>query len=386
MYRLSKGIALLFFLIFVTYAPVLAADSGSFRISPKTNKGKKWRIGYYEGGEYAFYQYNLIAMVQGLMDLGWIKKVEIPEQKGDQTRVLWDWLSTRAKSEYIQFVKDAHYSHSWNNDIRRQTTGRLIKRLTEKKDIDLMISAGTRAGQDLANDRHNTPTIVIAVNDPVGSGIVQSSRDSGYDHVHARVEPDYYERQIKFFFDSIGFKTLGIAYEDAVRERTYRAFEKVKEASKEIGFQMTACLIIDGNPDVRFSERSSLKCFDYFVRKKVDAIYVTAQNGVNSSSISDLVEIANSNGIPTFSQTGSENVKYGFLMSTSSSDFKQVGLFYAKTAAMIFNGAKPRELDQLFEVPPEIAINLKTAKLIGYDPPVDVLGAADELFEDIEKP
>ncbi len=36
--------------------------------------------------------------------------------------------------------------------------------------------------------------------------------------------------------------------------------------------------------------------------------------------------------------------------------------------------------------PPKIAINLKTAEIIGYDPPVDVLGAADEIYQEIEKP
>jgi len=40
----------------------------------------------------------------------------------------------------------------------------------------------------------------------------------------------------------------------------------------------------------------------------------------------------------------------------------------------------PNELDQLFEEPPKIAINLKTAELIGFDPPVIILGAADEIF------
>ena len=52
--------------------------------------------------------------------------------------------------------------------------------------------------------------------------------------------------------------------------------------------------------------------------------------------------------------------------------------------AKIFNGAKPRQLDQLFEEPPKIAINLKTAELIQYDPPVDVLGSADEIYTEIK--
>ena len=125
------------------------------------------------------------------------------------------------------------------------------------------------------------------------------------------------------------------------------------------------------------------KCFKYLV-KKVDAIYVTKQSGLNAKNIPTLVEIANAEGIPTFSQSGAGEVKAGFLLSISSAGFKYVGMFYAKTIAKILNGAKPRQLDQVFEGPPKIAINLKTAQIIGYDPPVDVLGAADEIFQEIE--
>ncbi len=43
-------------------------------------------------------------------------------------------------------------------------------------------------------------------------------------------------------------------------------------------------------------------------------------------------------------------------------------------------------MEQLFEEPPKIAINIKTAEIIGFDPPVDILLAADEIFQEIEKP
>ena len=52
----------------------------------------------------------------------------------------------------------------------------------------------------------------------------------------------------------------------------------------------------------------------------------------------------------------------------------------------MFNGAFPNQLHQLFEEPPKIAINLKTAELIGFNPPVVLLGAADEIFQSIAQP
>jgi hypothetical protein len=54
--------------------------------------------------------------------------------------------------------------------------------------------------------------------------------------------------------------------------------------------------------------------------------------------------------------------------------------------AKIFNGAKPRDLDQIFEDPTSISINLKTAQIVGYDPPLDVMSIADEIYYEIEKP
>jgi len=382
---LRNLLALLLLCVFLTPVSVLAADKEDFSTAPKTNNGKKWRIGYYEGGDYIFYQHNLIAMVRGLMDLGWIEKADIPSQEGEQTWRFWDWLATESKSNYIEFVKDAHYSHFWDNKLREKTATALINRLNQQKDIDLIIAAGTRAGQDLANNEHKTPTIVISTSDPLGAGIIKSIEDSGYDHIHARIDPFRYERQIQVFHDIIGFKKLGMAYENTDRGKTYAALEKVETVAKELGFEILPCFTIDEHPDVKVSEESLRKCFNELV-KKVDAIYVTKQNGLNADNISNLVEIANLNGIPTFSQSGSQEVQSGFLMSISSAGFKYVGLFYAKTAAKVFNGAKPRQLDQVFEGPPKIAINLKVAEIIGYDPPVDVLGAADEIYQDIEKP
>jgi ABC-type uncharacterized transport system substrate-binding protein len=113
---------------------------------------------------------------------------------------------------------------------------------------------------------------------------------------------------------------------------------------------------------------------------------VTVQGGVNSKSIPDLVNIANQHKLPTFSQSGSEEVKYGFLASISQAGFKYIGEYHAYITAKILNGAMPRSLPQLFEEPPKIAINMKTAELIGFNPPVDILLAADEIYQTIDKP
>jgi ABC-type uncharacterized transport system substrate-binding protein len=371
--------------VLLTNVPVSAKNDKQFSVTPDTNKGKRWRIGYHEGGAYGDYQKVFIATMQALMAMGWIEKIEIPPQEGEQTKDLWNWLASNAKSKYIEFVKDAHYSANWDKKLRKSMNEEIIDRMNRKKDIDLIIAAGTWAGQDLANNRHKTPTIVISTSNPLSSGIIKSLEDSGYDHVHARMNPYRYERQVRIFHDIIGFKKLGIAYENSPSGRVYAALDKVEMIAKERGFEIVSCYSLDEVPDVKVSEKSVGKCFQQ-LGKKVDAIYVTIQNGVNKRSVPGLVKITNLDRIPTFAQSGSHEVKYGFLMSISKENLQPLGRFHAETIAKVLNGAKPRQLPQLFEGPVAIAINLKTAQIIGFDPPVDVLAVADEIYREIEKP
>lgn len=382
---LKKLLCSVLFFFLMSSVSVIAADKGDFSVKPVTNHGKKWRIGYFEGGEYVNYQLNFLGIVRGLMDMGWMEKAKIPEQSGEQTVQLWHWLADSTRSRYIEFVKNGHYTGNWDTPLIEKMVPQIISRLNNKKDIDLIIAAGTKAGLKLATNDHHVPTLVISTTDPLAAGIIKSVEDSGFDHVHARVDPYRHERQINLFHDIIGFKKLGIAYQDTEQGRSYAALDSVKKVAAERGFRIVSCFTSDESADVRKDEASVKKCFAA-LGKTADAIYVTTQNGVNADSIPDLVNIANKYRIPTFTQSHSEQVKYGFLMSISRANFQYVGRFYAQTMAKIFNGAKPRDIGQLFEDPPKIAINLKTAELIGYDPPVDVLTAADEIFEEIEIP
>jgi ABC-type uncharacterized transport system substrate-binding protein len=366
-------------------APASAKTDSEIPTVPSTNNGQKWRIAYYEGGEYIDYQKIFTETVRGLMQLGWVEVAEIPEQKGEQTVELWKWLSTHARSDYLEFVADAHYSANWDENLRAKTVDKLMNRLDGKKDIDLLIAMGTWAGKDFASNKHSTPTMVLSASDPLSAGIIKSVEDSGFDHVHATVDPYRYERQLRVFHEIIGFNTLGVAYEDSVSGRSYAAMHFVEKVAKDRGFEIVRCHTVSDIADSSVAEKSVINCFSQLA-DKVDAIYVTVQGGVNARSIPELVRFTSERGIPTFSQSGSEEVRFGFLVSISQGGFKYVGEFHAETFAKVFNGAYPNQLDQLFEEPPKIAINLKTAELIGFNPPVVLLGAADEIFRSIARP
>lgn len=383
---IKRGFLLLFMVLLTINVSTIAIGETIFTTTPTTKNGQKWRIAYYEGGPYTDYQKIFTETIRGLMQLGWIETTELPIQKGDSTEVLWQWLATNVKSKYLEFVYDAHYSANWIRRSRTETVAQLMRRLKQTRDIDLLIAMGTVAGQDFANNKHSTPTLVFSSSDALASGIVKSLDDSGFEHVHATLDPNRYGRQVRIFHEMLGFKKIGIFYENSVNGRSYAGAELIEKTSKVRGFQIVRCYSLEESTDsVQTREESVLKCFEELARK-VDAIYVTQQLGVNRNTIPQLIRMSHRYHIPTFSQAGSFEVKYGFLLSLSQISYQHVGKFHAQTIAKVFNGAKPNQLNQVFEEPIKLAVNLKTAEIIGFYLNTRILAATDEFYREIINP
>lgn len=374
----------IFVVIFVSCFSLLSvAETAGKSSGIPESAGKKWRVGYYEGGEYVDYQHELLATVRALMDSGWLDKKPIPKKALSSSRGLWNWLGESQSSSPITFVSDAYYSSDWDAEARKKNRVSILSRLNKRKDIDLVLAMGTWAGKDLASNDHSTPVFVISASDPLSAGIIKSLDDSGYEHVHATVDPFRYERQIKVFHELVGFRKLGVAYEDTVIGRSYAAIEIVENVAKEKGFEVVKCYTESDIKDISLAERSVLDCIDS-LSENVDALYITNQGGVNDSSLPRIVNKGIDYKIPTFSQSGSREVSKGILFSLSRAGFKYLGSFHASNMIDYFNGSRVSDISQVFEEPLKIAINLKAAELVGYDPPLLLLGAADEIFREFE--
>lgn len=353
-------------------------------VAPVLNEGRKWRVGYYEGGPYQNYPIILKATVRGLMDLGWVTPASFPDSADpNDARQLWEWLSRPERSDFIQFVKDAFWCANWQTPLRNENRESVLKRLNQNKDIDLMLAMGTWAGQDLANNRHHVPTLVLSSSDPLKAGIVKSYEDSGFDHVHARVDPYFHTRQISLFHNLFKFKRLGVAYENTPAGKTYAGLAHIETVAEKTGFEIVRCYTADETPDLRAAEKSAERCFNELA-PKIDAMYATTQAGVNKRNMPRLMAPLISYKIPSYSQEGATLVKYGFLLGMAKSDFRELGEFHAEIMAKVFNGAKPRDLSQVFEDPEKIAINLDTAKKIGYEVPESLMRIADKIYEKTE--
>lgn len=366
------------------WSPPLSAETDP--AGPMLNKGEKWRIAYVEGGPYANYQNILSAVIQHLMATGWIETKKLPEPEDEsETRTLWQFLSQQAKSRYLDFLSDAGWTSDWDDQQRKANKALILKRLQTPGDIDLLLAFGTWSGQDFANDLHQTPVMVLSASNAVRSGIIKSVEDSGYDHVHAYVDPTKSIRQIRLFHEVIRFKKLGLAYEDDVDGRSYAAVDDVRALADELGFKVVSCKLSLNTSGTREEEVELIKCYQKLA-PDIDALFITDYAGLNKNSIQSLLAPLFTYNVPTFAQTRFDLVQHGILMGANRRDFSEDARHYTRTMIRILKGETPRTISQVFESPLSVVVNLETAKRIGVRIPIDILAGASRIHETIVEP
>lgn len=378
-----QGIRSIMLCIIIVFCASGWAWAEPFPSAPRDNNGQKWRIGYLEGGGFEDYQTIFLQIVAGLMEKGWIEPMQLPDEYDPDHARVWEWVADNVRSDYLEFVEDAFYTSGFDAQLRQQTRQSLVDRLNGQQDIDLMLAMGTWAGLDLASDDHSVPTVVASTSDPLGSGIIESVEDSGHDHLHAKVEPDRYARQLRLFHDIIGFRSMGLIYEDSSEGRTFAALDEAQKVADERGFELKLCTAQNSNISREQAQAEALRCYQELA-PGVEGFYITVHRGEGLENLPDLLAPLFENHVTTFAMAGSEFVRHGALLSIAHAGFSYVGRFHAEIIARIFNGAKPRDLPQKWDAPTKIALNLKTAEIVGFDPPFDVLAAADEIYERIE--
>lgn len=345
----------------------------------------KFRIAYYEGGPYYDYANSFRALVDNLADLGWMEPLDIPTfNDTEDMRSIWEYVSENTRSEYIDFPRDAFWSAGWDDAERERIREDAIERLSRQDDIDLVIAMGTWAGQDLVNDRHSTPTMSLTSSNPVLAGIIEDPSSSGFEHVLVEVDPERFTRNIRLFHDVISFERLGVVYEDSPDGRVYANLSELKEASTELGFEIVECTAEDINLTEQEAYEQVQACYRE-IAPQIDALWMGAHRGENSSFMPESLEIMMENGIPVWSNQGDEAVRRGALMSIWQDDFDFVGAWYARKAGKILNGASPGDLDQELVLPQQILLNLETARRMGFEFPPGILEIADETYETIEE-
>ncbi len=343
-------------------------SSQSFAHPLKNSPSPKWRIAYVEGGPYSEYQSTLMAIIKGFIQQNIIKKVSLPPVNTfNDSKELWDWAVKNTKSDSIEFIPDGFYSANWDSEQRIAQKENVLNRIREKNDIDILLAFGTFGGSDFATDEHDVPTFVLSVTDYVEAKIIVSPHDSGRDHVHASVETGRYERQLATFYDVFHFKKLGIPFDDSEDGKATIALTQLESAAKNLGFELELC----GFNTLESKDKvvdNLIFCLED-LGKRTDAIYMTMNTAMQRDRMTDILKPVIDAGLPTFSQLGVDETELGVLMSLSQPSFDNEGLNTVQAIIETMNGKLPRECEQEYSGPLGLAINLKMAMLIGWEPP-----------------
>ncbi len=344
---------------------------------PDIKDGKKYKIGVVISGNYWEFFDNLKGLVEGFAHIGWANPVVLPSSV-QNCRQLISWLKLQDYSGYIEFSEDAFVNLAWGENKKELNKGYF----QSKPDVDIILAYGGMAAKAFYKEEtYPIPVLSDAITDSFSAGITQSLEDSGKDFYSNKIDPEIFKQQIRLFHDAVGFKSLGIVYGDDEYGKIYGAVRDVEEVARKEGFSIIR------NTNVKESMEDDtvelyLKALED-VASRSDAVYVGASTAVTEYNIIPrIVEILDKYKKPSFALEGSIRVKEGILYSLSASGMTRSGIYMATKISHILNGISPRKLNQHFENSPSIAINLETARIIGYKPPIDLLISSDEVYKD----
>jgi ABC-type uncharacterized transport system substrate-binding protein len=347
---------------------------------------KPWRVALITGGPFAGFQAALQGLAEKLDTLELIADGAVPLPEGDGDLVpMWQWLAENAGGDYLRFVADAFYSPEWVQDRRLKVKEDFLERLRDKNDIDCVLAFGTWAGQDIALESLRIPVLVAAAANAVEAGIIPSPDDSGRDNLFAVIEPDRYKRQVQVFHKIANFSRLGIVYEDTPTERSSIALREIETAAEEAGVELLRCINVFNVEDLELAAERLRACHKDLVKQRADAVYLTYNLGLDGEHVARVLEPLIKAGLPTFAQQGADLVKHGVMLSLASGGYqgyKEEGIFAAEALEKILGGSLPRSLSQRYESDVSLVVNLRTATLIGWNLPMEILAAVDEFYQD----
>lgn len=324
---------------------------------------KIYQVGYFETGAYTAYTDTFNALKEALKKHQWWERLSFPDEARfspgrEKTTVEWE---------------DA------------------ARKILAKKNLDIIFVLGTEANkaivkvnQELIQQGQSPPRIFgMSVTDAVRSGIVISEEDSGMKNYTIHIDPHGIHEQIfKIFYGEVGFQRLGLLYRKGNGSATL--LEDAYNVAGSRGFN-----ILEEKVDQE-DMGSCLQGLEHLIKQKMDAFFIPSMDCFDwqKNDVQKIFRFLMDNKIPSFSRRGSSEVRSGALMGLSPrGNLTRLGEILATRLIKILDENIPlQSLPMLVDSPPQMVLNLYVAKKLGFQPSFDILGACEEIYEEIILP
>jgi putative ABC transport system substrate-binding protein len=237
--------------------------------------------------------------------------------------------------------------------------------------VEMIVTAGTPASLAVKNATRTVPLVMVAVGDPVATGLVASlarpgGHITGLTSISVEMEGKRLEllREVVLKVSHIAVLWNAASPIQVIEEREVRA------AAEVLGIKMLSL-------GVRNREEID-DAFAAIIRERPDALLVLADRLFlhHRTRIMDFAAQERLPGVHAYR----ELVEAGGLMSYGPS-YADMHRRAATYVDKILKGAKPADLPVERPVKFELVINLKAAKALGLEVPPTLLGRADEVIE-----
>lgn len=254
--------------------------------------------------------------------------------------------------------------------------------LKARRDVDLVYSIGTIATKRVLKQIKDIPVVFTDLGAPETSGVVKDWKSSGSNYTGVETR-NYVSIGINLLHELIAFDSIGMIYLKGSPSHE-GAIKKVTELSRDIGFEFVSkgFVLRDENKKKYPREviRKNIVEALSHVAPKVDVFYVqiSATFEKNFDLFFDAFKKYSvpSAGEPIYIRKG--------LVIGIGRHKEKFGSQCAEYAVKILEGADPATLPMDIGKEFSFALNIEAATIVGYNPSIDILGAADEIYREVE--
>jgi putative ABC transport system substrate-binding protein len=238
--------------------------------------------------------------------------------------------------------------------------------------VDLIVAWATPAAIAAHRATATIPIVIVSVADPVGAGVVASlARPGGNVTGMSNMATDLSRKLVQLLIEIVpSMKRVGVVRNPNNPGVATSSMRDTAEAIRALGLQIEVV-------DAEFADDYE-RAFARLGALGVGGVVLLPDPALVTHRVR-IAELAQKTRLPTVFQRR-ENVEAGGLLSYGSNLTDQLR-YAALFVDRILKGARPAELP--IEQPTRfiLAVNLKTAKVLGLDLPPTLLARADEVIE-----
>jgi putative ABC transport system substrate-binding protein len=237
--------------------------------------------------------------------------------------------------------------------------------------VDVIVTAGTPASLAVKKATTSVPLVMVAVGDPVGTGLVPSlARPGGNITGLSSIAPDLEGKRLQLLHEVVPALSYVAMFVNSANPFHISSMSQARAAAQAMGIKMQI-------HDILKSEDLD-GAFAAIRKERPDALLILADR-VFLHNRQRIVDFANEQRLPNVNAY-KELVEDGGLMSYGPSyeDMHKRAAIYVDK---ILKGTRPADLP--IEQPSKFTfiVNLKAAKALGLTVPSQLLGLSDQLIE-----